>query len=394
MIASAIKTWFLIHKWTSLICTAFMLLLCVTGLPLIFHEEIDRALGYVATPKEMPGEAQRANVDDMVAASLARKPGHAVQFLFEDAAEPVWYVRLGETAAAEEPSAVYSFDARTGEYLNEYPLNQGLTNVLLRLHVDMFAGLKGTLFLGFMGLLLVASLVSGAVLYAPYMQKLHFGTVRRDRSPRLKWLDLHNLLGIATLVWFLVVGATGVINTLAIPVFGWWQTTELAEMTAPYRDKPPLESIGSPQKAIDSALEALPGTKLGFIACPGNPFAGPHHYVAFMKGTTPWTSKLAKPALIDARTSKVVETRSLPWYVSALLVSQPLHFGDYGGLPLKILWAVLDTLSIVVLGSGLYLWLRRRNVSFEAWVRTMQADKEDKEHEEPVVGAGKQATGA
>jgi len=40
-------------------------------------------------------------------------------------------------------------------------------------------------------------------------------------------------------------------------------------------------------------------------------------------------------------------------------VSQPLHFGDYGGMPLKIIWAVLDAITIVVLGSGLYLWLRR-----------------------------------
>jgi len=40
-------------------------------------------------------------------------------------------------------------------------------------------------------------------------------------------------------------------------------------------------------------------------------------------------------------------------------VSQPLHFGDYGGMPMKILWALLDIATIVVLGSGLYLWLRK-----------------------------------
>jgi uncharacterized iron-regulated membrane protein len=41
-------------------------------------------------------------------------------------------------------------------------------------------------------------------------------------------------------------------------------------------------------------------------------------------------------------------------------VSQPLHFGDYGGMPLKIIWALLDGLTIIVLGSGLYLWWARR----------------------------------
>ena len=40
-----------------------------------------------------------------------------------------------------------------------------------------------------------------------------------------------------------------------------------------------------------------------------------------------------------------------------------LHFGDYGGLPLKILWALLDVVTIVVLGSGLYLWWARRKAT-------------------------------
>ena len=51
-----------------------------------------------------------------------------------------------------------------------------------------------------MGLLLLVAIVTGVVLYAPFMRKLAFGEVRRDRSTRVKWLDLHNLLGIVTLV--------------------------------------------------------------------------------------------------------------------------------------------------------------------------------------------------
>ncbi|MBU1459972.1 MAG: PepSY domain-containing protein, partial [Gammaproteobacteria bacterium] len=48
-------------------------------------------------------------------------------------------------------------------------------------------------------------------------------------------------------------------------------------------------------------------------------------------------------------------------------LSQPLHFGDYGGRPMQILWAVLDVLTIIVLGSGLYLWwVRRRGIQTSA----------------------------
>ena len=47
-------------------------------------------------------------------------------------------------------------------------------------------------------------------------------------------------------------------------------------------------------------------------------------------------------------------------FAHSLSLSQPLHFGDYGGLGLKIVWAVLDVITIVILISGLYLWLARR----------------------------------
>jgi uncharacterized iron-regulated membrane protein len=50
----------------------------------------------------------------------------------------------------------------------------------------------------------------------------------------------------------------------------------------------------------------------------------------------------------------------MPWYLRLLEVSRPLHFGDYGGMPLKIIWALLDLVTIFVLGSGLYLWFARR----------------------------------
>ena len=99
--------------------------------------------------------------------------------------------------------------------------------------------------------------------------------------------------------------------------------------------------------------------QVGFIAFPGTPFATPHHYGVFMHGDAALTSRLYLPVLIDAQTGALSASRSLPWYLSALLVSQPLHFGDYGGPALKLLWALLDIGTMVVLVTGLYLWVKR-----------------------------------
>jgi uncharacterized iron-regulated membrane protein len=383
-----IKLWYLIHKWTSLICTVFLLLLCLTGLPLIFHHEIDHLLGDAAEPPEMPSNTPRVSLDTIVATAKERRPNDFIQFVSQPEDEPhAWFVTMGEKPTAEEASAAFMFDARTGEVLHEFKLHEGFMYMMFTLHVDLFAGLPGTLFLGIMGLLFVASLGSGVVVYGPFMRKLPFGAVRRERSLRLKWLDLHTLLGIVTLVWALVVGLTGVINTLARPIFGYWQLTELAEMTAPSQHRPLLTEFASLQQAVHVAQATAPEHEVSFIAFPETHFAGPHHYAVFMRGVTPLTGRLLKPVLIDAQTGELTITRKLPWYVTALLVSQPLHFGDYGGMPLKIIWALLDVLTIVVLGSGLYLWLKRRNVAVEEWLRTLQ----DEEREDvPAITAAKQ----
>lgn len=127
-----------------------------------------------------------------------------------------------------------------------------------------------------------------------------------------------------------VVGLTGAVNTLAMPIEQVWQATELIDMASTHKDKP------------------VPS------------FASPHHYGVSMVGATAVTSRLLTPALDDAGTGEITSLREMPMYVKALFISQPLHFGDYGGLPLKILWAILDLLTIMGVVNGLYLWLLRR----------------------------------
>ena len=211
-----------------------------------------------------------------------------------------------------------------------------------------------------MGLLFATAIISGVVLYWPFTRRLRFATIRDHASRRVIWLDWHNLIGIVTVAWALVVGLTGVVNTWAELMLGQWKATELASMVAPYAGKPPPARLASLDEVVARASAAAPHMDIAFIAFPGTPFTSSHHFAAFMRGDRPLTSRLLQPVLLDGATGEVADTRALPLYLQALLISQPLHFGDYGGLPLKLIWAALDAFTIVVIGSGLYLWLSRR----------------------------------
>jgi len=372
MSPATIKTWSWLHKWSSLVCTVFMLLLCLTGLPLIFHHDIAHLLGdEIEAPVLSAGSvgsasaagAPQANLDQVLNAARALYPERVVQFASQAEDSPnLWFITLTPTPEPTGDFKSIAVDARTAQVLGERKVGEGFMHVMFKLHVDLFAGLPGKLFLGLMGLLLVLAIVSGVVLYAPFMRKLDFGTVRRDRSPRVKWLDLHNLLGIVTLVWALVVGATGVINTWADLLVKYWQYDQLGALLAPYKGQTivPAAQRSPLQQALQAAQQQAPQTKLSFIAFPGTAFSSPHHNTFFMRGNTPLTARLLQPVLVDARTAQVTAAPHLPWYLTALLVSQPLHFGDYGGMPMQILWALLDIATMVVLGSGLYLWLKRK----------------------------------
>ncbi len=362
MKSTTIRRWSFVHTWTSLICTAFLLLLALTGLPLIFHHEIDHLLGDAPVLREMPADSPRLDLQQLVQAAEAHRQGEVVQYLGWEDDEPNGVVAITAATAGTEPNSSHTFmlDARSGEPVAMPSANGGFMMTMLRLHVDLFAGLPGKLLLAFMGLLFVVAIVSGAVLYAPFMRRLEFGTVRRDRSTRTRWLDLHNLIGIVTLTWALVVGVTGVISACADLVIAAWRNESLAAMVEPYRDAPPLTERAPATRLLEIAAQATPGMAPDFIAFPGTRFSSEHHYSVFMKGSSHLTSHLWTPVLIDARTLAFTAIGERPWYMDALAMSQSLHFGDYGGLPMQLLWATLDVLTIIVLGSGLYLWWVRR----------------------------------
>ena len=188
-----------------------------------------------------------------------------------------------------------------------------------------------------------------------------FGTIRRNGTARLRWLDLHNLLGIATVAWALLVGATGIMNELAKPLFQIFQDTDVQAALQPWRGKaePAPHELASLEAVFFLAESALPGRVPITIVFPNDRIGSPHHYLIWTKGRSPLTARLFTPMVVDARTGALTTVLTMPWYLRALQASRPLHFGDFGGLPLKILWALLAVMTIAVLGSGLYLWLSR-----------------------------------
>lgn len=357
----ALRRWGWLHKWSSLVCTLFMLLLCLSGLPLIFGEEI-RAWRGEDVQSAVPADARPVSLDAVVRTARQAYPDLVPLYLFapEQAGE-AWLVKMDTRPDTDERAARFArVDAYDARLLGAPRFDVGFMAWVYRLHVDLFAGLPGKLFLGAMGFLFVLAVVSGVVLYAPFMKRLRFATLRTDRATRTRWLDLHNLLGIVTLVWALVVGGTGVINTWADLILQRWQADQLVALRQTgSAGQSSSEAEISPQQALERASAAHPEMVVTTLAYPGTLLTTHQHYAIFMKGKNSLRAHLRQAVLVDRHTGVLTEGAGRPFYVTLLQMAQPLHFGDYGGLPLKIVWGLLDLATLLVLGSGVYLWLAR-----------------------------------
>jgi uncharacterized iron-regulated membrane protein len=361
LLSARVRMWYRLHRWSSLICTLFILVSCVTGLPLIFHDEIEHLM--------RPGHNETRAVEDTASVSLQelverteqRHPGMHPLFVTRDDQEPRVNVTLSLNGSSNlTQRVVETYDSRTGAKLEATVPGQDFMDKLLELHRDLFTGTPGELLMGAMAFLLLVSLITGTIIYRPFMRRLKFGTVRWTSAKKLPWFDLHNLLGIVALCWMLVVAGTGVLNAVSTPLFALWRADAMAKTLAPYRGDPAVTQTVSLDMVAAAAEKALPGRRVTGIAYPHPDYSSPWHFLVYTKGTTPVTSRIFTPALVDAKTGIVTSSQQFPWYIHALEVSRPLHFGDYGGLPLKVLWMVLDIIMIGVLTSGLVLWWKKR----------------------------------
>jgi uncharacterized iron-regulated membrane protein len=352
----SLRRWVAVHRWTSLLSTLVLLLLCVTGLPLIFRAEIDAWAGF--EPQASAAAGKPLAIETLVRAAEEAAGDDVVQFVVWEEDKPGIVTLSMAASATAEPSANHNLyvDAATAHVVPP----RGPMTFLRTLHGQLFLGPFGPLVLGLVTCLFLAAIVSGVVVYAPFMRRLPFGAVRARQSRRILWLDLHNLLGIAIAGWMAVVGVTGMMNTWGTFVIGLWRADQLAPLVAPY-EKEPLPAVrSSPDAAVATARTAAPGMEPYFLVYPGSMLTSRRHYAVFMRGDTSLTSRLVKPVLVDAVTGALSASLDLPTYVKVMLLAEPLHFGDYGGTPLKVLWAMLDLATIFVLASGLYLWQAKR----------------------------------
>ena len=359
------RLWFLVHSWLALPIWFFVLIVCVTGTLAVISQEIVWLANPDVRASKPDGDAERLSFQQVLDALHKAEPDMAVRFIsqpdgshfalhaavtFPDGTAPTLYVNP-YTGAIQGKSPDFNFEGFTralhGWWL--VPFTNGYS--------------WGWYLVSILGLPMLASLVTGLVVYKRFWKGFFKPTLRFNHGARIFWGDFHRLSGIWS-IWFIaVISITGT-WFLIQAILGDNHITVSTEPVVPViaREQVPRSENGEPVPRIDLdeaariATTQIPGLDISFISLPGNAYA---HISMGGRGWYPLMFQTAEvnPYTKAVDASFLVSDRSALEFVTESM--RPLHTGDFGGLAIKLIWAFFGLVLSMMVLSGLLIWTKR-----------------------------------
>ncbi len=246
------------------------------------------------------------------------------------------------------------------------PVNSQLGQTLRMLHVFLFFGPRWIV--GFLGVAMLVLIATGIVIHRKILAELF--TQRWGRSLRVVTSDLHKSAGIWGLGFHILIAGTGAWLGLA-PLFeqGW---RYIATGPAPASRGHGAGTGTRPRGPGSSSSHAVAGR----TACrrpAGAAGLRGHHAVAAAMGHTGGAGPLHRqPAGASGqhrargfrgaggRIRQVHDPRTAGFWSMVNALMEPLHFDDFGGLPLKCLYFLLGLTPAFLSITGTLIWLDGR----------------------------------
>ncbi|MGJ7550065.1 PepSY-associated TM helix domain-containing protein [Pseudomonas alloputida] len=358
------KLWFLVHSWLALPIWFFVLIVCFTGMLAVVSQEIVWLANPDVRASKPDDNAERLSFQQVLDALHKAEPDMAVNSLsqpdgshfaltarvtYADGASPMLYVNP-YTGAIQGKMPDFNFEAFTralhGWWL--VPFTNGFS--------------WGWYMVSLLGLPMLASLVTGLVVYKKFW-KGFFKPVRTGHGARIFWGDLHRLAGVWS-IWFIAVISITSIWFLTRAILFDNQITISSEPIVPViaREQVPQTADGSPAPRIDVdeaariAGLAIPSLEITSVSLPATAYShiemgGRGWYPLMFQSASvnPYTRQVDSQFLLSDRSALEFFTESM----------RPLHTGDFGGLPIKLVWFFFGLILTLMVFSGLLIWTKR-----------------------------------
>ena len=346
-----LKTHLPLHTWCGVVSALFLIVCFLAGALTLFLDDLNR---WAAPPPPSVMPAPDARQQAQLLDYMAAHPEITTTFTLHlrttaDAPAPLSWELDGEQFWATRDA--------NGQWRRFSAPLPALGEVLDDLHRTAgIPGAVGGYTMGVVAVLYALALISGTVLLLPRLKRQLFA-LRPEGGRRRVWLDLHNLLGLTALPFHLVIAITTAVFVFYAPLEQAMRAlspaadTGVAEAAGQGELLPPATLLARAQ-AFAPALQA---ERMVFDALDDRTEA-----LVVVLGETATGGRRLYVALNPYGGALRYRNSGGSFYHAASDAFAALHFGNYGGYPLRWLYFVLALAGAVLFYTGNLLWLGKR----------------------------------
>jgi len=370
------KLWLKVHLYLGLFAGAVFVLIGLTGSLLAFGSTLDAWLNPELMTVPVANENTVKPLDEILAAGLkALPPGGKVLDLdfprHPGLAFQLWFEQPSPKANDLERHQIFInpySGAVTGQRLLidfERPWRDPLMDFILRFHYSLGLGSTGMNIVGFIGLALLFSVLTGLILWWPNPGKLGKAlTIKRKASPERLNFDLHKTFGFYMAILLLFLILSGVY--LIFPDYGRGLVNVFSPVAQPwpvYQSKVP---IGNKAPVSLAELKAItdarfPDGEYRWIVFPQNES---DVYLVGKRESNEVNQKIPYRSLwIDQYSGEILHVRENRTATAGDIFEQwlyPLHSGEAFGLTGQCIILITGLVPLLLYVTGIIRWLQKR----------------------------------
>lgn len=354
------------HHYLGVYVGLAIIFLSITGCLALFKVEIDRLLNpgiWKVEPEgeRMPMQTALSGVQEafpelkFFEIHLPRAANEPYNFRFFPRDEPIYQRQLIEVFV----------NPYNGEILTRRDYFSTFSYFLRNIHVRFFESWIGRQLVGLAGLAMVVILVTGMVIYFPFTKRQPFFKIRRKNS-RQYWADIHKFTGLSSLLFNLVIAGTGAWLGLQVWLMDWTdskvpnRTFSREKLITPAEDSlQPLDLDLYLAESKQTFPEMIP-----FLIRPVNNGQRLVEVMGDLPGTV--YERYTNKVILDKVSGDLLfkyDLRNRGLAEKFYFIQEALHFGDFGGVWLKLFYLLFGLTSGGLSIAGFWIFMKRKQKS-------------------------------
>ncbi len=357
-----------LHQWLGFIAGVFILLFFLTGAVIVFRDELNKWENphlFIVQPqaKRMPYEEiyrkVQAQVPDVYLYSFRYLPKAAEETIemrvYRNGEYPLLYV-----------------NPYTGQVLGIE--NNSWYDILIRLHYTFYLKTTGELLAGIFALALLGSVLTGLYVYRKSIGKvLLFRIALNGKNWRTLTSSIHRIVGVWALLFNLVLASSGFY--MMWYAFDPGYHTNSASTT---KVEPPPAIQTNVDSLIRQTARLIPGIEVNYIDFPRT--TGDRLSVrGDLPGGWLWgeTSNYVAYDPNSGQVDTIFKESDLSASEKIEYALYTLHYGQYGGKAIKILYAFFGFAGALLTISGFILWWRHQSSMKKKVIKSKKMQKKN-----------------